>query len=313
MKDLAAIDFGGARSLVATAFYSRAALRRMPLTSTIIDMAVRLDLSSADEWKRGLIDPQALAAFIDAHEAANRTVNLHVHPIAHAKVYVGRKQFLIGSANLTTRGFSGLGHEILWMENKSDRYNELIGAMKEYLESFSKISRSDLDAYISKHLPSVKAFRRKRREEFEKSDENRVERLSPRAMKYGAYENFRAWLDTRPEAAAKEISLRAAGKNNLSGHIRANFFGLRQWMLFDPDIQTFGLKVDADTYKFSNDAAHEMLLRDFVQANASDEPGFSLDTWRSYLPVESGGTAGNHGGTIGNINRMLPLVAQYLA
>lgn len=312
VRDLAAVDFGGARSIVATAFYSRAALNRVPLRSSRIDLAVRLDLNSADEWKRGLIDPQALAAFIDAHEAAGRTVNLCVHPIAHAKVYVGRKQFLIGSANLTTRGFSGVGHEILWIESNTTRHAQIIKAMEEYCRAFSPLSRSSLEAYIRNNLRSVEAFRKTARRAFDRTDEDRVESLSPRASRYGEYEAFRAWLATRPEAAAKEVWLRAAGKGGLSGHIRANFFGLRQWMLFNPDIQRFGVAVQADTYKFSRDSSREALLRSFVEKNASDEPGFSLDIWKSYLPVESGGRARNHGGTIGNINRMLPLVARYL-
>lgn len=312
IADLAAVDFGGIRSIVATAFYSRAALQRMPLSSSVVDLAVRLDLASADEWKRGLIDPQALAAFIDAQEAVGRTVNLHVHPTAHAKVYVGRKQFLIGSANLTTRGFSGVGHEILWTESNTARYAEIIRAMDEYCRSFSVLSRASLDAYICENLKAVRAFRRTKPDVFAYTDEDRVESLSLRAPRYGEYEVFLVWLATRPEAAAEEIRLRAAGKNRLSGHIRANFFGLRQWMLFNPDIQQYGLSVHADTYKFSSDTARENLLREFVENNASDEPGFSLSAWKSYLPVESGGRARNHGGTIGNINRMLPLVARYL-
>ena len=67
-----------------------------------------------------------------------------------------------------------------------------------------------------------------------------------------------------------------------------------------------------DSYKLSQDSDTEAQIASFVEQIAQDEADFSLDTWKTYLPEECGGRAGKHGGTIGNLNRMLPLVARYI-
>ena len=72
-------------------------------------------------------------------------------------------------------------------------------------------------------------------------------------------------------------------------------------------------QTNSDTYKLSRDATMEQHLNGFVSEFATDEDDFSLDNWKTYLPIECGGRAGRHGGTIGNLNYMLPLVAAYLA
>lgn len=312
IKDLLKVDFGGPKAIVATAFYSRTALQKVTLSAAEIDLMFRLDLTSPNEWMRGMIDPPALAEFVDAHEKAGKSVNLFVHPIAHAKVYVGRKTFLVGSANLSTRGFSGVGHELLWESRQPAQHAEITTAMAEYSSKFHTLTLAELQSYIATHQAAVDIYKKANPRKFATLNEDRVDQKSPRASRYGDYEDFKTWLARRPEKEAKEVLARSNGKGGLSGHIRANFFGLRQWMLADPAIQKFGRTKHADTYKFSADAFHEALLKQFVQTNAADEPGFSLYTWKGYLPVESGGRALNHGGTIGNLNRMVPLVAQYL-
>jgi hypothetical protein len=312
IKDLLKVDFGGPKAIVATAFYSKTALQKVNVSASELDLMVRLDLNSVEEWKRGLIDPPALADFVEKHEKAGKSVNLFVHPIAHAKVYVGRKKFLVGSANLSTRGFSGVGHELLWESKQQNQHTEIRKSMRDYSDKFQALTLAELKSYVAIHHADVDTFKKNNPRRFAAFNEDRVDHLSPRATRYGDYEDFKIWLDSRPEIEAREILDRANGKNNLSGHIRANFFGLRQWMLADPAIQKFGRTVDADTYKFSADAAREARLKEFVETNAANEPGFSLSTWQAYLPKESGGSAKKHGGTIGNLNRMVPLMARYL-
>lgn len=83
-------------------------------------------------------------------------------------------------------------------------------------------------------------------------------------------------------------------------------------MLFDPDIQKLGRGKSPDTYRLLRDSAEAKSLNGFVNNNSADEPGFLLSTWKGYLPKELGGRAINYGGTIGNLHRMLPLIARYL-
>jgi hypothetical protein len=82
--------------------------------------------------------------------------------------------------------------------------------------------------------------------------------------------------------------------------------------VFPETLQSFR-RTDPDSYKLSKDPAMEDMLKSFVHDFAVDEASFVLERWRTYLPIECGGRAGRHGGTIGNLNYMLPLVAAYLA
>lgn len=87
---------------------------------------------------------------------------------------------------------------------------------------------------------------------------------------------------------------------------------MRQLFLADPDARDRFEVESPDLYKLSRDPQMESRIARFVKENAVDETDFRLDVWKTYLPVECGGRAGKHGSTIGNLNRMLPLVARYL-
>ena len=74
----------------------------------------------------------------------------------------------------------------------------------------------------------------------------------------------------------------------------------------------FARAQSVESYNLARGSIEEARLKQFVDHHAADEPGFSLNTWRGYLPIECGGRAANRGGTIGNLHPMLPLVAKYL-
>ena len=91
-----------------------------------------------------------------------------------------------------------------------------------------------------------------------------------------------------------------------------NFYGIRQFLLAHAVQGKYLRSVDPGDYQLCNDGAMEQAIKRFVGKEAIDEGGLSVNTWRTYLPERSGGKPKSGGGTAGNLNRMLPLVARYL-
>lgn len=311
-SDLDALSFVGKKTTIATAFYSQSAMFKIKTSADRLDLLMRLDLSSCEEWKRGMIDPAGLLAFTQHHRDEGRKVNLLVHPFAHAKAYIGQDGFFVGSANLTLKGFSGVGHELLWHQSDKAACAEFLKVLDHYAKGFEAIQPIQLENYVDRNRATVIAWRKANPLKFRKQDEDRVESSSPKAARHGDYEKFKIWLAKRPEKEASTIFRRANGEGGLSGHIRANFYGLRQWLLFDADMMKLAISKSADTYNLARDSIEENKLKSFVDNHAANEPDFSLSTWRGYLPSECGGRARNRGGTIGNLHRMIPLIAKFL-
>lgn len=221
--DLRSIDFSGDRSVIATAFYSNSALSKVNISAQRLDLLVRLDTTSCNEWKRGIVDPPGLSKFLSRHLNSGIDTHLYIHPIAHAKAYIGRSKFLIGSANLTVRGFSGAGHEMLWRGGGANRRVEVLSSLDSYRDNFTEITQNDLDVYIAQNQAAVTAYRKLNPIKFRRDDENRVDSASKRATRYGDYEAFKSWVASQSGDAAATILRRANGEGGLSGHIRAIF------------------------------------------------------------------------------------------
>ena len=294
---------------LATAFYSSRALTSLAISAESVTVICRLDLNSTDEWKRGFVAPDALLSFLKVQQSRGASTLLYAAPTAHAKLYAGnRAAALIGSANLTIRGFGG-GHEILCRLRGRQALHETGRALREYRRTLAKIEIDALQEYVERNERSVRRTKARKKHKWDQLPEsNRSVRTH-----LGGYDNFLNWLDGVPKAGAEKIKERARGKHNLQGHINRNFFGLRQFYLVFPEDFYRMMEADPDTYKLSKDVEMESHLYEFVHQFAADEEDFLLDRWKTYLPVECGGRAERHGGTIGNLNYMLPLVAAYLA
>lgn len=292
---------------LATAFYSGRALTSLSIQAESVTVFCRLDLNSTEEWKRGLVAPDALLSFLQAQQQRGASAQLYAAPTAHAKVYLGNRAVLIGSANLTMSGFGG-GYEILSRLHGRQALQKADRALNEYQNSLKKIEFDVLQEYVETNRDIVRRAKSQRKKEDQLPEVNRSVRPH-----LGSYDNFLNWLRKIPKDGASEILERAGGKHNLQGHIDRNFHGLRQFFLAFPEAFHRMRTADPDTYKLSKDNDMEEQLRDFVLRFATDEEDFVLDVWKTYLPVECGGKAGRHGGTIGNLNYMLPLVAIYLA
>ncbi len=293
---------------LATAFYSSRALTSLAVNAESVTIICRLDLNSTEEWKRGLVAPDALLSFLQAQQQRGASTLLYAAPTAHAKLYVGSRAALIGSANLTIRGFGG-GDEILYRLRGRQALKETGRALCEYRSAPKMIEIDVLQEYVERNERRVR--RAKARNKY-KSDQLPQSNRSTRSH-LGSYDDFLNWLDDVPNSGASEIRERALGKHNLQGHINRNFFGLRQFFLVYPENFNRMKGADPDTYKLSKDVEMENHLSEFVNQFAADEVDFVLERWKTYLPVECGGRAQRHVGTIGNLNYMLPLVAAYMA
>jgi hypothetical protein len=304
-------DIGGGSVTLATAFYSAGALNALNFKVKELRLLVRLNISSVFEWAAGSVDPLALRDFTVRHSKQCESVFLFVSPTAHAKIYKGRKGYFVGSANLSWRAFSGHRDEILWFENDSRRKRLMDRALNVYEHGFQQLPFKELDDYVNINRAAAQALSKKLPPEI-RLDEDRMPTNVIRPARLGDYANFRRWLDSRSGAAAATIAARADGSGNLSGHIRQNFFGLRQFFLSNPAETARLAKEDPDTYSLSTDPLTSIALSSFVLQHARAEDSFSVSTWRTYLPESAGGKPKTGGGTSGNLKRMLPLVARYV-
>lgn len=296
---------------LATAFYSEKALSKLDLKANKLRLLVRLNRSSVFEWAAGAIDPAALVDFIERHVEQCGSVSLAISSWAHAKIYRGDKGYLIGSANLTSRGFSGSGHEVLWFESDKERMRSMDSAIVQYERGFSSFELGELRDYVNSHKAAARALSKKLPPDAI-SKEDKVPEKIARPARLGDYEDFLKWLDHQSGDAAEEIAARAAGRGHLSGHIRQNFFGLRQFFLQHPKEMKYFAGLNPESYSLSRDTPAKAALDSFARGDASDEGPFSVSIWRTYLPEYAGGKPKTGGGTSGNLNRMLPLVARYV-
>lgn len=297
---------GGKRFTLASAFYSAPRLDAFAIDAKAADIMVRLDLRAIDAWVARSIAPDALLRFWKRHQRCD--IAVYYSPTAHIKIYAGDSSFLIGSANLTVRGLSGTTDEILWRESRQTTRNAIESALKLYKAALFPLTLEELEAYVEKNIDIVTKLQK----HAIKSPEDSLPDRLPRPKRMGTYQTFLKWLEREKGPAAIEVLARANGRGQLSGHIRMNFFGLRQFLLASPaDARRLRL-ADSNSYELWRDQAMENALKIFVDREAADEGGLVVDTWRTYLPMRSGGKPKSGGGTSGNLNRMLPLMAQYL-
>jgi len=295
----------GNHFVLASAFYSASRLRATRIATRSAELLVRLDLDRPDDWIARAVAPDALLDLVDRHAAVR--IRMYCGRHAHAKVYLGDDAFFVGSANYTVRGLSGTANEVLWYESSSEAVKKMRRAIAQYRRTLSPLSYDELKEYVQRYRTFVK----KRQSKSRRSPEDRLPSDMTRPPRTGDYDHFLAWLAKRSGAAA-EILARARGKGNLSGHIRRNFYGLRQFLLAYPGHGRALRQADPETYRIVEDPELQGDLEYFVLNEAGDEGGLDVDVWRTYLPQSTGGKPKSGGGTQGNLNRMLPLMGRYL-
>jgi hypothetical protein len=299
---------------IASAFYSKQRLDALHIDAAHLDLLVRLDTSDVSEWVLGSVAPDALLDFVRRVSGRSIRVRLLVSPTAHAKVYLGSNGFLVGSANLTVRGFGGLANEILWYERDRSATRAMRSVLRRYQAGLRPVELDELARFVELHRDKVKEAKAKlwAARKSRGPAEDQLPRQVARPARLGDFADFVSWLDRHRGEAHRLIARRARGEGQLSGHIKRNFFGLRQFFIAHPSDMRHALRQDANSYTLGQDHVMQGALRAFVLREAVDESALSVSTWRTYLPQSAGGKPKSGGGTSGNLKRMIPIVAQYL-
>jgi hypothetical protein len=310
LEDIVDVDFTGDETILATAFYTKKPLQNFHVGSARLNLFVRLDTTNPRAWAEGVIDPAALLAFVERHEARNIVVNLRRSRNAHAKAYLGRGAFLVGSANFTGNGLSGRRHEILWRETNRHALNEARARMADYSAGLLPMTTAQLRAYVAANEAQMLAMRRQLPPRTPNEDRPQIGEGRPPRL--GGFDDFVDWARVQPGVAGQVIYDRAHGKSQLSGHVRNCFYGGRQLLVSDPSYRRRLLQQNPDTYRVLRDPAAVRRIRAFTMAEVTDEPDFRASVWRNISPIELGGRVDRQGGLIGSLNRTLPLLARYL-
>lgn len=314
MADLRRIGLESDYVAIASAFYSRQRLEALRVRAERLDLFVRLNCSDLTEWINGAVDPAALLVFSKQLIRRSVQVRIFIGSTAHAKVYLGEKGFLVGSANLTVRGFAGLADEILWYESDPGARRAMTSALKRYGASLRQLELEELSDFVEKNRGAVNKARAKLglTPQTMRPMEDTIPPSIIRPPRLGDFEDFVRWLDRQQGDAPKLIARRARGEGQLSGHIKRNFFGLRQFFIAHPTEMREALRQNPDAYALHHDPRMQSALRTFVLREAVNEDALSVSVWRTYLPYSVGGKPKTGGGTSGNLKRMIPLVARYL-
>lgn len=319
-RDLQRINFNSPRLIVATAFYSRSGLNAIEGAPRHFDLYCRLDLSDPSDWIAGSIAPDALLDKINDFNGSGLSINVFVHPSAHAKFYVGQGRLFVGSANLTLRAFSG-GPEVLYEITQREEIARFVRGAKRYFALFRPLDKQQLGEFVRKYRSAVSRLRRQRK--IRASEDVIASAVRDNVSKLGNYSDFLNCLDKQGGDAAWLILARGSGRdirrdgknyphNNLSGHVRRSFYGIRQYFLRFPGELDRLIRKDPSQYHVFKDDRLKVNLPTFIKNHAVDEADFTVTGWQTYVPRELGGNAGKRGGAIGSLNRMFPLVARYL-
>ena len=306
MPNLLEIGLDSHRVLVATGFYSGERLDWLA-GHLQCDELVLLTRVTVEAWAGRSIDPPGLLRFAERVEASGVALELRTHRNAHAKFYAAERGVLVGSANLTMPGFGGDAKEVMLLTSPGRNASRIF---ERYRKDLSFMSSDELGDFVRGNKVKVAELRKRLRAT--RPPRLSQDRISAATSPAGEYSDFLRWCSRLKSAGAVEIAARGRGKGNLQGHIDRNFHGIRQFFLARPDEMERLRGVRPETYRLFADDGMDRRLAEFVRKHAVNEPGFVLEIWRTYLPKECGGRAGKRGGTIGNLNRMLPLIARYL-
>lgn len=245
-------------------------------------------------------DPRPLLALA----RRRRDFQLFVDPAIHAKVYASSAGAILGSANLSDRGFSGQAEAAIFTSDPAT-----VTALRTSAEGFIALAERATIRDLEVLVAALEARRTRIRpppEELTTVDD------ASGAGQAGnpPFESFLAWLNLRVEPEALVIKQFATGRNAMNGHVYTGYHGLTVMFRSDPAWARSFLRRDW------MEPAVEIGLRrigDFVRAHPGSICGKRTAVWEaSYLPTTLGGRIEGGGGSYGVLRRMMTLIPKYL-
>ncbi|WP_292103536.1 phospholipase D family protein [Brevundimonas sp.] len=292
----------GKLPILVSAFYGDGMLTKVAAAKPVgAKLLVRLPRPAGAIPKLLPNDPRKLLSFAKK----NPGVEIFVHPRIHAKIFASEGQALIGSANLSTTGFSG-AHEASLLTKDA----KTVAALRTEAEKFIKTAYPASILYLERLVQAIDAGKA--------SVQPTPDAAAGAAVAFAGqvgnppFESFVAWLAGQNSALAKEVHSRCSGKkHNVSGHAYSAYHGLSVLFRGDP---TWARSLIGQNWQGGRVVTGLDRIRSFVSQNPGLIKNKRRGSWEnSYLPTSLGGPAKRSGGAgIGLIKRMMVLLPEYL-
>lgn len=257
------------------------------------------------DWINGVIDPEYLLGIIEKYRKKIK-FNVSCADNLHAKIYYGEQRGLIGSANLTSKGFGNSLEFLLLLSG-----NTLIPVQKWHKKKivpFLKlISLQELKTFVQTNKKEVSKKRKAIIRILKKRQPNVL-------LSFPSIYDFIDFCAKRNDEVAKEVVLRFMGKEQLSGHIINFYYASQQFLNCNKALIKEITATPPGSFRlqkapFKNDWINfikSQKLKDIRIVKYSRRSTFN------YLPKSLGGKQTSGGAGVGNLNRVLPLVAQFM-
>lgn len=324
------VNCASTRLMICSPFYSAEGLWQVVRhwnNSASLKFWTRL---SPPDWLRGFSDPPELLNLLDMLNSDGIDVELEVYRRLHAKAYAADEALaLVGSANLSEGGF-GANLE-LSVRFSGGEAVKAINDLEEFCAPFlQSITLEDLQEWVEFSRPTVEEARSLKSQELEVlepvqskldqildfggTDSSRLEEPELTDM-----EEFVQWLENNFALSGAEYAYDAHyGRNQYSGHFKQGFFASMRFLSEHPDLRMSlsdelkRLSPD-DQFKLNRFSQVAETWQEHLDAHAMDKGShYSYSTLRSILPASLGGTLSGGGGAGPTIQRILPLVAQFV-
>ena len=243
-------------------------------------------------------DPTPLKRLL---ERSGNKFSLYALPTLHAKLFMNENSVWMGSSNFTLNGFSGKQEIVAKFSGKQDPWSKIF---KSYLSDATRVTQADLDRLIQWIKDGLTRVNRMPEPEDEQVGKTRSAPYS--------FEDFASWLREKraplPELR-KHLYERVQGKNFMSGHVRAGFYGATAFLVTDEG----RMKLLAATG--TGDVPAQILedFAEFVRKFGDQYRGPRGGRWRNYLSTKLGGTQTKGGAGDIIVKRCLSLIPLYAA
>lgn len=286
---------------------------------------------SPSDWASGAAAPESLLALLELLDQEGIEVELGIHQRLHAKAYAAdRSMVLVGSANLSSGGFSG--NIELMVKFQGEEAARAITVLEQACSGdMRSLTLPDLRTWIKESHQAVQEARKT-------LADNSGELSGPQAaldrlLGFGKgtkgelvtptdddRRDFGSWLEHNEDLAGAKVLIEHwtnSTRQNRQGHFRQSFYGISRFLSEYPQWrpalsrQLTNLAYD-EVYQPSPPELMQDWLHHLNDHALDNGPEFSYPTLRNQLAPSMGGTRSGGGGAAGTTKRMFPLLARYL-